>query len=1009
MTNDTPGLHLIQGHDAAALAAGLARSLLVGVDDPFLEPLVLVHGAALQRWLSQQVALAGSQGIRAGVRFAPPAALEPLLTGLERDDDPWAPERLVWAVLEVADAAPPGLEPLVANLAASPQRFANAARVARLVDRYVRHRPGLLTGWSQASDADVRALGFDGWQAVLWHHLHDVVAGPDPVERRAALLAGLGDGSVAVPWPGVFLFGVPRLSAADAVLVRAVSRRVRVEAYAVVPGHGTAATLAPRLGRRGAAAVAMLAEAADTVLTLPGLGPAPAIEVHASHGPDRQVEVLREVLTGLFADDPGLEPRDVAVACVDVAALAPHLQAAFDAPDGSEGWQHPGTGLRVQVAGRAASDTNRLYALVREVAQLGAGRATATDLLALAAHPFVARRFGFDAEALDRLGDLVPQASIRWGLNPAHRAAFGLPDVAQGTWQVGVQRLLLGEALAGDHLASVGRIAPVDDVESTDVVLLGSLAELVTRASRLAAACQAPGTGATWVERFRAVVDQLADVGFDDTWQLAQVWSALDRLARRASASAVALGLADALAMLDAEFSGRLARPAFGNGSLVVGALEELAAVPHRVLCLVGLDERTFPRRGLGDGDDLLRADPATGDPDPGADDRQHLLDALGSARERLICIYRGHSTLTHEEHPPPAGLVDLIEASGATVVHEALQPFSPRSFGHEPTSFDRDALGAARALAGPRAPRVDTFHVGYLPLAEPISVLELDRLREFAVHPARYFLRYRANLTLGDDDPVADDLPLELDSLQRWKVGNRILADLVAGHPLEAVVDQEWRRGELPPGSLGRRVLDSVAHTASGVMAARAPWAEAPAEFHSLDVEVGGVRVVGRAATRGAVTLASEFGNVSAKHLVGAWLDALALTVQLDRRVDAVVLGGRRRHRLAAPPPDVARHLLGQAVDLAVEGLQRVLPLPPRVGLQWARSRAAGQDPVADKGLRTTWGYDRDATWSRFYAPGALPWSARVSGQPWARPGEPTELGSLAAILWAPLVKADT
>ena len=120
-------------------------------------------------------------------------------------------------------------------------------------------------------------------------------------------------------------------------------------------------------------------------------------------------------------------------------------------------------------------------------------------------------------------------------------------------------------------------------------------------------------------------------------------------------------------------------------------------------------------------------------------------------------------------------------------------------------------------------------------------------------------------------------------------------------------------------------------------------------------------------------------------------------------------MLGGRRRHRLAAPPPDLAAGLLQQLTELAVEGLQRVLPLPPRVCLAWARARATGQDPLADHGLRRTWSYDSDATWARFYPRGKLPWQARIEGQPWAQPGEPTELGSPAALVWAPIVRADS
>lgn len=1009
MTNDTPGLHLLRGDDAVSLASLLAGALLQPVDDPFVRPLVLAPGAALQRWLSQRIATATPEGIRAGVRFAHPAELEELVSGFDPRDDPWSPARLVWAVLDLADATPPGLEPLVANLAASPQRYANAARVARLLGRYAQHRPDLLAAWSDAPEVDALGLGFDRWQAVLWRELHSVVPGPDPVARRAALLAGLRDGSLGFEWPSVAVFHPRRLSLADVDLLAAVAARVRVDVYCPVPGGGLATGLAPRLGRRGGEALRLLEGVAATAKTVAGGRSAPEVRVHASHGPDRQVEVLREVLTGLFADDETLQPRDVAVLCPDVAALTPHLQAAFAPGEQPDRWQHPGTGLRVQVADQPASGTNSLYTLLHTVAALGRTRATASDLLSLAAHPHVARRFGFGVDELDRLADLVPKASIRWGLNGAHRARVGLTAVRQGTWQVGVQRLLVGEALSDDRLASLGLIATVDDVESTDIEPLGALAELVTRVVRLAEECLQPGSGSDWVARFRAIIEQLAQVPFDESWQLAQAWAVLDQLERRAAGSRASLHLDDALAMLDEEIAGRRARPTFGNGSLVVGSLQELSPVPHRVLCLVGLDERTFPRRGVGDGDDLLRARREPGDPDAGADDRQYLLDVLGSARDLVVVVYQGHSSLTPEPHHPPAGLVDLIESSGAEVAHESLQPFSPRNFTGRPTSFDRAALDAARALSGPRTRRPDPFGVGRLPLPDPVTTLELESVRQFLAHPARYFLRHRAGLTLGDDEPVVDDLPIELDSLQRWKIGDRVLDQLLVGHPLDRVVAQEWRRGDLPPGVLGSLVLDGVAATASSVVAARVPWAREPLEFHPLDLELGGLRLTGRAATRGEVTLACEFGNVSPRHLALAWLDALALTVQLDRRVDAVVLGGRRRHRLAAPPPDLAAGLLRQLTELAVEGLQRVLPLPPRVCLAWARARATGQDPLADHGLRRTWSYDSDATWARFYPRGKLPWQARIEGQPWAQPGEPTELGSLAALVWAPIVRADS
>ncbi len=54
-----------------------------------------------------------------------------------------------------------------------------------------------------------------------------------------------------------------------------------------------------------------------------------SVQIHACHGRARQVEVLRDVVLHLLADDPTLEPRDVIVMCPDIETFAPLIQATF--------------------------------------------------------------------------------------------------------------------------------------------------------------------------------------------------------------------------------------------------------------------------------------------------------------------------------------------------------------------------------------------------------------------------------------------------------------------------------------------------------------------------------------------------------------------------------------------------------------------------------------------------------------------------------------------------------
>ncbi len=1008
MEQQSTGLHLTRSQDAFALA-DLAASRLHGAPaDPFVEPLVLVPGNALRRWLTQRIAVTRSEGICAGIEFADPGALEWLLTGDDPASDPWAPKRLAWHILDAAASGTPGIESLVRHLDANPQRFANASRVAGLFRQYIEHRPGMLREWEVGDGPD---LGFDSWQVHLWRHLKASIVAPDPIQRRATLVAALNAGDIGVPWPTVILFAPRRLTAGGLELLTAISSHVRVDALAIEPANGLAAELAPLLGRRGEADRRLLSEFAVSDRKLPSNRGTPQVQVHASHGLNRQVEVLRETLTGLFSDDPTLEPRDVAIASPDLPGVAPHLSASFPSPDEPGADRHPASQLRLQVSARSVAEANRLYPLLRQIADLAASRASSSELLGICSHPFVARRFGLDDDP-ERLTDLITAAAIRWGVSAAHREHFGLGQIRQGTWQVGVQRLLLGEALSGETPTHVAQIAPVDDVGSQDITLVGALAELVTRVWRIASECTSSAPATIWVGRFRSILETLVAVPFEEEWQLNQVWSALHRIELGSQDSGTDLSVTDALAMLDAELASSFTRPSYGNGSLVAAPLWQICQVPHRVMCLIGMPDGSFPRSRVGDGDDLMALDQLPTDPNPGADDRQDLLDVLIATSDKVIIVYQGYSSATNEVLHPPAGLIDIIESKQTQVLQQPLNAYSPRSFLEQPGSFDRASLRAANALLGPRTPSTDPFGFDRLPLPSRPETLDLVDLKGFLKHPAQYLLRKRAQLSFFDEGELATSLPTELDSLARWAIGNRILNGAIAGRDLDALIAQEWLLGDVPPGELGRRVLDDLGGQVSQILGGRQPFAVGEQAHNLIDVSVSGVRLTGLVATVSGRILNSGFSKVSPKYLADAWVDALALTVQLGRPVDAVIVGsgsGRQsgRRQLAGVEPGTATQLLTRLVNLSIEGMERVLPMPPKISHTWARSRIENRDPLT-AGIVWDWRYEADQAWRLFFPDNADPWEQLVTDENWAQPNEPTVMGSLAALVWDPIVRAE-
>ncbi len=199
--------------------------------------------------------------------------------------------------------------------------------------------------------------------------------------------------------------------------------------------------------------------------------------MHSCHGRARQVEVVREAVLHLLADDPTLEPRDVIVMCPDIELFAPLVNATFGAANLA------GTPeLRTRLADRSLRQTNPLLAVAAHLLELAGSRVTASEVLDFASREPVARRFGLDTsqEALSRVEHWLAGTGVRWGLDATHRQTWKLGRVDTGTWRAGIDRLLLGVAMAEDERLFGGTL-PFGDLSSDDIDLAGRLAELVSR------------------------------------------------------------------------------------------------------------------------------------------------------------------------------------------------------------------------------------------------------------------------------------------------------------------------------------------------------------------------------------------------------------------------------------------------------------------------------------------------------------------------------------------------
>ncbi len=740
-----------------------------------------------------------------------------------------------------------------------------------------------------------------------------------------------------------------------------------------------------------------------------------SIQIHSCHGRARQVEVLRDALLHTLADDPTLEPRDVIVMCPDIETFAPLIQATFGAAGGGPEAASP-LELRVRLADRSLRQTNGVLAVVAELLALTDQRLTASQVLDLAAREPVRRRFGFDDEDLVRLQDWISDAGIRWGLDAAHRAPFKLGSLDSGTWRAGLDRLLLGVTMTEDGERLFRGVLALDDVDSGVIDLAGRFTELIARLREAVDSFSVEQPITSWARAISLAADSLTATASRAAWQRDELQRLLNELlaevagigavrgpvtagtARdRLAGGATRLSLAEVRGLLAERLVGRPTRANFRTGHLTICTLYPMRSVPHRVVCLLGLDDGAFPRKAPRDGDNLMLDQPRIGERDPRSEDRQLLLDALMAATERLIITYTGNDERTNAIRPPAVPVGELLDVIDATVriegapardqalVRHPLQPFDPRNFDRGALvagrrwSFDEMTLGGAQALTGSRSdPR--PFLTGPLPPQED-PVIALEDLVRFVQHPMRAFLRQRLRIMLMPvRDEIDDALAVELDGLQRWAVGERLLQARLAGVDGHRAIRAEIARGLLPPAVLGKPVIFELYPIVDAIV--RAAQALAPGDgvdSDPLDVHVelpGGRLLSGTVSSLGTqLLLLPTYSRVNPGHRLGSWVRLLAATASDPQRALSAATVGRggggqtvcvaRVQSLGADVQERRRNAevhLAALVDLYERGMREPLPLPALSAAAYVEASARGRDPAV--AAREQWTSDFD--WDR-------------------------------------------
>lgn len=990
--------------------------------DPLKPESLMVQNPGMATWLRRK--LADRFGICAGVEFLFPRqvigrAFSSVLGDEAYGVHAYDPSRLVWAILAQLPALleRPEFSTLRYYLygdRGDRKRIQLARRIADVFDQYALYRPEMVLAWDAGTEKD--------WQAQLWREIAvhlgtgHIAALTQKFTRLAQSLPELEGFPKRLCCFGIstlpplyihvlqllathvdvhffllqpsqeFMGDIRSRGEIDRVLARRPDHTE--DTLALTEGHPLLASMG-RMGRdfqdlllsqtqfhdqgffANPEGRRMLDVLQHDMLHLihRGVGehhPIPlnpedrSISIHSCHGPMREVEVLRDQLLSLFDQHTDLSPGDVVVMMPDVETYAPLIEAAF----GAGGDKH----LPFSIADRNFRGASPAIDAFFRVLDLQQSRATASELLDLLALEPVHRRYNIKSEEMETLVDWVTHGGIRWGIDANHRAVFDQPKQNQNTWQFGLQRLLLGYAMPEEDQVYEGVLAR-DQVEGIEAQLLGRFSHFSTTLFQLMRMLRGKRTIVAWQKILLRVLDALVAADGESEWQHQQIRVALDNLVSDAGDGGFEkeLELTAVRSLLEDRIEYENEGWNFMAEGITFCAMVPMRSIPFRVVAMLGMDDRAFPRSRRPENFDKIAEKPRTGDRSKRNEERYLFLEGILAAREYLIISFVGQDIKDNALLPPSVVVSELIDClsegfvlPGGTagdrdgmverlVLKHPMQGFNPLYF--DPTrrpelfSYSESHFQGAQGYVSRQSTTYPLFTESFGALDKP-DQLPLEELIRFICKPVAYMMKHRLGFTFEDKERhLSDREPMDLTRLDRYRAGSELLDRLVSGLDGDAVMTLARAEGSLPLGTPGDIRFQELHRELAPLLHTVRHWTSNPLPPLNVEVGLDGLTLHGRLHNRyDRGLLWYQYKRLGGKHLLTSWIRHLAMcaTQPEDQQHTSVWVGrGKEGATVTAtfgPVASPEAHL-ADLVDLYQTGLQEPLLFFPKSALAFMRA----------------------------------------------------------------------
>lgn len=1004
-------LKLYQSNRLERLVDTLAAIISAPQQSPLAAETVVVQHPAMGHWLSLR--LAEQLGICANMSLPLPAGFiwEIFRAVLKEvpEHNQFEPTILAWRILDALNEVVHQdlFQPVSTYLASGDdvKHYDLACRIAEVFDQYLLYRPD----WIQAWEAGRTAVAGDDWQAELWRRLSTSSSSLHWVHLQQHLRLTLRSDDVMGKLPErISIFGLSTLSPGYLEILRCISERVDIHLFLLNPcathwaeiidekkkaKHEEAADgtelylevghpLLASLGRQGRDLFATLHEYDPAVIDLfeppkklDLLGqlqqdiqylhgrsvehklPFPlndrSLQFHSCHSVMREVEVLKDQLLEMFQKNKNIAPSDVLVMSPNIEAYTAYIEAVFSNSDP--------TFIPYNITNNGAAFESPLIAGFLQLLQINKSRVDTNSIIDLLEIKAIQKCFEIAESDLDLIIRWIRECGIRWGRNATERERLGLPNTSQNSWCAGLDRMLLGYALPESEAQLFQGILPYDEIEGVGATVLGSLNAFMTALFDLQEKLLYEYSIDGWCQLLGEMLGSFfAPVLEQEELQIQLLRKGVEELCNQGHCANFKGKVSAEL--VHKNLKTQLASEQSGYRSLSHGvtfsALTSMRSLPYKIICLLGMNDGSFPKYRSKPGFDLTTRQFRFGDRNRRADDRYLFLETLISARHTLYISFVGQH-IRDNTQLPPSGLVgelldyldrcyhtdDKRDIRNLCIIRHPLQAYSKRYFQSDSRlkSYSKEMYQAHQAAIAMNMSDNPFFsHT----LSEPDPdwrQVELMQLIKFYSNPTRYLIQNRLGIYYEKEEgPLESTEPFTLEYFNKCELNQYLVEKTLAGNDSTTLRLQTRASGELPHGCFGDQIFDKQIALSKKFIDRLTPYLGLSNEISvEVDVQLNNMRLSGHL---NKINREGQFyfstHTIWKNQLLELWIRHLVLNVMQPAAVQLTSCWLDDKNLYCFMPVDAPEKYLAELLDLYWQGLQRPLHFFPKSSLEYMTYR---------------------------------------------------------------------